>query len=146
MAVKASQSRRKNPILVKTSSFMKLAPSPQGICYTSSECLEKGGVSSGPCAAGFGVCCVFALPCSSSSSSAAASSEEVSFLQSEGFPQASTSTLICAFSLAPKDESICQVNVAAATTVAAAAATTTTDIVCACFCSCFGFYCCCTWC
>ena len=29
-----------------------------GICYTQSECQEKAGTQSGPCAAGFGVCCL----------------------------------------------------------------------------------------
>lgn len=30
-----------------------------GTCYTSTECSDKAGVSSGRCASGFGVCCVF---------------------------------------------------------------------------------------
>ena len=30
-----------------------------GTCFTSNECSSKGGSSSGSCAAGFGVCCVF---------------------------------------------------------------------------------------
>ena len=30
----------------------------QGVCYTSDECNSKGGVNSGTCANGFGVCCV----------------------------------------------------------------------------------------
>lgn len=38
-----------------------------GTCYTSAECDSKGGTSSGSCASGFGVCCVFALSCGGSS-------------------------------------------------------------------------------
>lgn len=30
----------------------------QGTCYTSTECTDKGGMKSGNCASGFGVCCV----------------------------------------------------------------------------------------
>ena len=29
-----------------------------GTCYTSKECLTKGGTASGSCASGFGVCCL----------------------------------------------------------------------------------------
>lgn len=39
-----------------------------GTCYTSAECSSKGGTSSGSCASGFGVCCIFALSCGGSSS------------------------------------------------------------------------------
>lgn len=34
-----------------------------GTCYTASECSALGGASSGSCASGFGVCCVFSLAC-----------------------------------------------------------------------------------
>merc|ERR1711876_131424 len=30
-----------------------------GTCYSSTECSDKNGMSSGNCASGFGVCCVF---------------------------------------------------------------------------------------
>ncbi|XP_059089510.1 uncharacterized protein LOC131885470 [Tigriopus californicus] len=33
----------------------------QGTCLTSTECTAKGGSSSGNCAAGFGVCCLFSV-------------------------------------------------------------------------------------
>ena len=36
-----------------------------GTCYTASECSSLGGSSSGSCASGFGVCCVFTLSCGS---------------------------------------------------------------------------------
>ena len=35
----------------------------QGTCYTSSECLSRGGTSNGGCASGFGVCCSFVEEC-----------------------------------------------------------------------------------
>jgi len=34
-----------------------------GTCYTTSECTAKGGSTSGSCASGFGVCCVFEKSC-----------------------------------------------------------------------------------
>jgi len=35
-----------------------------GTCYTASECTAKGGTERGPCASGFGVCCVAVVdPC-----------------------------------------------------------------------------------
>lgn len=39
-----------------------------GTCYTESECTAKGGSTSGACASGFGVCCVFSIGCGSTSS------------------------------------------------------------------------------
>jgi hypothetical protein len=32
--------------------------SKNGTCYTTEECSNKGGTSSGSCADGFGVCCI----------------------------------------------------------------------------------------
>jgi len=40
-----------------------------GTCYTSAECSDKGGTSSGSCADGFGVCCIFLVTSCGSSSS-----------------------------------------------------------------------------
>merc|ERR1719418_519410 len=42
--------------------------SKNGTCYTAEECSNKGGTSSGSCASGFGVCCVFTLSCGGSAS------------------------------------------------------------------------------
>jgi hypothetical protein len=36
-----------------------------GTCYTSFECRRRQGQAEGTCAAGFGVCCVFDIPCNS---------------------------------------------------------------------------------
>merc|ERR1719415_356303 len=43
--------------------------SRNGTCYTSAECSDKSGTSSGSCADGFGVCCTFLLTACGSSSS-----------------------------------------------------------------------------
>eukprot|EP00094_Tigriopus_californicus_P001497 TCALIF_01452-PA protein Name:"Protein of unknown function" AED:0.07 eAED:0.07 QI:0/0.85/0.93/0.93/0.71/0.8/15/58/393 len=34
-----------------------------GTCYTASECVSRNGFTSGDCAGGFGVCCIFTLGC-----------------------------------------------------------------------------------
>lgn len=34
-----------------------------GTCFSSSECIAKGGTASGTCASSFGVCCVFSIAC-----------------------------------------------------------------------------------
>ena len=33
-----------------------------GTCYTSEECMQKGGASAGSCAQGYGVCCTCTYP------------------------------------------------------------------------------------
>merc|ERR1719412_3445269 len=43
--------------------------SRNGTCYTSAECSDKGGTSSGSCADGFGVCCTFLIQACGSSTS-----------------------------------------------------------------------------
>ena len=36
----------------------KASENEEGICYTHSQCDERGGVQMAPCAAGFGICCL----------------------------------------------------------------------------------------
>merc|ERR1712088_378553 len=43
--------------------------SRNGTCYTSAECSDKSGTSSGSCADGFGVCCTFVVTTCGSSTS-----------------------------------------------------------------------------
>merc|ERR1719242_2420879 len=43
--------------------------SRNGTCYTSAECSDKSGTSSGSCADGFGVCCTFTISVCDSSTS-----------------------------------------------------------------------------
>ena len=44
------------------------ASSLNGTCYTATECTSLGGSSSGSCASGFGVCCVFSIACGATTS------------------------------------------------------------------------------
>jgi len=53
-----------------------------GTCYTASECTAKGGTERGPCASGFGVCCVSVVdPCGTS-----AVSLNNSYIVNPGYP------------------------------------------------------------
>jgi hypothetical protein len=58
-----------------------------GTCFTTSECSQKGGTSSGNCASGFGVCCVFQV-----STSGSTISQNNTYIQNPGFPTALTTT------------------------------------------------------
>ena len=37
----------------------KSSTSTKGVCFTTTECQEKGGNADGNCASSFGVCCMF---------------------------------------------------------------------------------------
>ncbi len=56
-----------------------------GSCFTATECSDRAGASSGGCAAGFGVCCVFVA-----NSAAGGAANVVAFnntyVQNPGFP------------------------------------------------------------
>jgi len=41
---------------------------PSGTCFTAEECTDKGGVASGSCADGYGVCCIIQLACGGTTS------------------------------------------------------------------------------
>merc|ERR1711997_1274221 len=73
--------------------------SRNGTCYTSAECSDKSGTSSGSCADGFGVCCTFLISACGSSSS-----ENNTY-----WTQASTvATGTCDLTLCPSDD-ICSI-------------------------------------
>lgn len=72
--------------------------------FTSAECTEKGGQSSGTCAGGFGVCCVFMT-----TTCGAAVSQNCSYIKNPGFPSAFTSTSGCSFTIQKCDSSVCDV-------------------------------------
>merc|ERR1712156_850825 len=75
-----------------------------GTCFTSAECIEKGGSSSGSCAGGFGVCCVFMT-----STCGAAVNVNCSYIKNPGFPAAFTSTSSCSYTINKCDSSVCDV-------------------------------------
>lgn len=58
-----------------------------GTCYTSSECGDKGGMSKGSCAAGFGVCCLFLL---NDPDVTKVVTQNCSYIQNKNYPTAIT--------------------------------------------------------
>lgn len=70
-----------------------------GTCYTQSECNAKGGSSSGSCASGFGVCCVFEKSCG-----AGAIAENCTYFTSS---ERSTGAA-CSITICKSDSDVCQ--------------------------------------
>jgi len=74
--------------------------SRNGTCYTSAECSDKDGTSSGSCADGFGVCCTFVISTCGSSTS-----ENVTY-----WTQPTTvSSGSCALTICPVTDDICSI-------------------------------------
>merc|ERR1719361_3390683 len=75
--------------------------SRNGTCYTSAECSDKSGTSSGSCADGFGVCCTFVINTCGSSSS-----ENNTYWTS---PTTITEGDSCDLTICPMSTDICQI-------------------------------------
>merc|ERR1719361_3335963 len=73
--------------------------SRNGTCYTSAECSDKDGTSSGSCADGFGVCCTFVINTCGSSTS-----ENITYWTSPS----TVSSGSCDLSVCPVADDICQ--------------------------------------
>ena len=69
-----------------------------GVCYAATECSVLGGTSSGSCAQGFGVCCMFGGTCGGSSS-----------VNNTYFSSSDSDTSPCTFSVCPAGSDICQI-------------------------------------
>jgi len=69
-----------------------------GVCYTATECTSLGGLSSGSCASGFGVCCTFSGGCGASTS-----------LNNTYFKSGDGDTSPCSFSVCKTSTNICQI-------------------------------------
>lgn len=72
-----------------------------GTCYTAEECSDRGGVSSGSCADGFGVCCVITLECGKTSS------DNVTHLVQD--TTTSPTTNPCKYTICPMNKNICRI-------------------------------------
>jgi len=73
-----------------------------GTCYTSKECLTKGGTASGSCASGFGVCCLFEGKCGG------VTSENNTHFKSEPASSNIGMKAPCNFKVCPMNKNICQ--------------------------------------
>jgi len=74
--------------------------SRNGTCYTSAECSDKGGTSSGSCADGFGVCCTFIITTCDQSSS-----ENLTYWTQPSTVSAGT----CSLTVCPTSDEICSI-------------------------------------
>jgi len=78
--------------------------SRNGTCYTSSECKDKGGTSSGNCAVGFGVCCLFIVKDTSTTIN-----ENCTYIQNPSFPSAYTDTTALTYTINKCSGNVCAV-------------------------------------
>jgi len=78
-----------------------------GTCYSVTECSDKGGMESGNCASGFGVCCVFL----NTGAVSATISENRTHLRNSEYPSYTTATAstTIAYTINKMSSDICQV-------------------------------------
>jgi len=76
----------------------------KGTCYSTTECSDKSGTTSGNCASGFGVCCTFI-----SNIGTATVSENRIYLQSLLYPAIETSTAAITYTINKMQSDICQI-------------------------------------
>lgn len=103
VAVSAQEEKRALPIfnvVTFPNDVCDSDDSRNGTCYTSEECSNKGGKSSGTCAEGFGICCVFALDCDDTSS------ENNTYLVKDSFTTGLTS---CTYKICKCADDICRI-------------------------------------
>merc|ERR1712014_385807 len=73
-----------------------------GTCYSAKDCLKQGGVRSGTCASGFGVCCLFTKTCGD------VTSINGTFFQSDGYPSTFDSVGSCQLTVNKASSDVCQ--------------------------------------
>ena len=92
---------------------------PVGTCFTTSECTSKGGTTSGSCAAGFGVCCLF-----KSSTCGSTFSNNLTYITNPGFPATFNTAGTCTFTVNKCQADICQLRLDFLTAVQGVSANT----------------------
>ncbi|TRY79968.1 hypothetical protein TCAL_16014, partial [Tigriopus californicus] len=68
----------------------------QGVCYTATECVNKGGVPKTSCAAGFGTCCLFENSCYG------VVDQQVAYFQNPKYPAVDGDPNYCTYSIKTK--------------------------------------------
>jgi len=98
----------------------------QGTCYSSTECSDKNGMSSGNCASGFGVCCVFL----NTGVAASTITENRTRLRNYEYPSIATATtaVSVAYTINKMKSDICQIRLDFGTFVIAGPSLTTENI------------------
>jgi len=97
----------KNEPCVSTSGTTGSGVNRNGTCYTSTECDEKGGTSSGNCASGFGVCCLFTL--GSTTASGTTISQNNTYIQNPSFPAVYSDSSAITYTINKCADNICAV-------------------------------------
>jgi len=79
----------------------------KGTCYTTTECSDKSGTSSGNCASGFGVCCVFLAKTGAS----ATIKENRTHIRNSEYPSTATATATTSivYTINKMQSDICQI-------------------------------------
>jgi len=75
-----------------------------GTCYTTTECQNKGGIKSGNCAAGFGVCCLFIV-----SATATTIDQNCTYIQNPSFPSVYSSQTALTYMINKCSSDVCAV-------------------------------------
>merc|ERR1712110_1149056 len=80
----------------------------KGTCYTTTECSDKSGMTSGNCASGFGVCCIFI---NSAQASTSTITENRTLIRNTLYPAYATETtaLSLKYTISKMQSDICQV-------------------------------------
>ncbi|XP_068082170.1 uncharacterized protein [Anabrus simplex] len=74
-----------------------------GTCLTAAECTERGGIASGPCANGYGVCCVFIAMCGQNVR------ENITYFVNNGYPGPYDGTGSCQLTVNKIHPDVCQI-------------------------------------
>jgi len=109
-----------------TSSTSVSGGATTGTCYSSTECSDKKGMSSGNCASGFGVCCVFL----NTGAISATISENRTRLRNAEFPSITTATTAqsIVYTINKMKSDICQIRLDFGTFIIAGPSVTTEAI------------------
>merc|ERR1712141_332857 len=109
-----------------TSSTSVSGGATTGTCYSSTECSDKKGMSSGNCASGFGVCCVFL----NTGAISATISENRTRLRNAEFPSISTATTAqsIVYTISKMKSDICQIRLDFGTFIIAGPSVTNENI------------------
>merc|ERR1711976_20353 len=77
----------------------------EGVCFSSTECSDKGGTADGNCASGFGVCCKFQI-----TACGGTVNENTTYIENKGYPtKLSTVSDSCVYTVKACQDDICQV-------------------------------------
>ncbi|XP_017786149.1 PREDICTED: uncharacterized protein LOC108569195 [Nicrophorus vespilloides] len=73
-----------------------------GTCLTSAQCTQRGGTGGGPCAGGYGICCIFMATCGMTIR------ENGTYFVNTGYPTPYDGTGSCQITLMKMNADICQ--------------------------------------